>query len=189
MRAVVDDSPPGDSPPDPGRPIVVGRRRRTRCCAPRPTRWRRCYAACPTPACPSAARHGASPRPVSTSWPATRVYLGCAQGQRSPVRELGALPALNARVIIDYPTREATALAGHLDEAVAAFVDATAQARGDEQVSWHAGYILPLSMMTCVLIGEMLVHGHDIAVATGQPWTVRRPCALRHRRWSRCSRW
>jgi uncharacterized protein (TIGR03083 family) len=103
----------------------------------------------------------------------TRVYLGCAQGQCSPVRELDALPELNARLFRDFPTREATSLAGLLDEAVEAFLDATAQARGDEEVSWHAGYVLPLSMMTGVLIGELLVHGYDIALATGQPWTIR----------------
>jgi hypothetical protein len=102
-----------------------------------------------------------------------RVYLGCAQGQGSPVHDLGALPELNARLFRDFPTREATSLAGLLDEAVEAFVGATAQVCGDEEVSWHAGYVLPLSAMTCVLIGELLVHGYDMALATGQPWTIR----------------
>ncbi|ORV17937.1 hypothetical protein AWB95_05815 [Mycobacterium celatum] len=32
--------------------------------------------------------------------------------------------------------------------------------------------------MTCLLLGEQLVHGLDIARATGQPWTISRDDAL-----------
>jgi uncharacterized protein (TIGR03083 family) len=103
----------------------------------------------------------------------TRVYRDCAQGQGSPVRDLAALPDLNARLFREFPIRDARALASLLDEAVEAYVEATAQVRGDEPICWHEGYVLPLSAMTCVLIGEYLVHGYDIARATGQPWTIR----------------
>ena len=44
-----------------------------------------------------------------------------------------------------------------------------AKARGGPAMAFQ---IMAL-VMTCVLIGELLVHGHDMAQATGQPWTIR----------------
>jgi uncharacterized protein (TIGR03083 family) len=102
----------------------------------------------------------------------TRVYLGCARGEGSPVADLAALPAMNAQLFREFPTRDATALAALLDEAVAAFVAATAPARGDEPISWHMGYPLPLAAMTSILVGEFLVHGYDMARATHRPWRI-----------------
>ncbi|HEY7067454.1 MAG TPA: maleylpyruvate isomerase family mycothiol-dependent enzyme [Chloroflexota bacterium] len=102
----------------------------------------------------------------------TRLYLDCARGESSPVTDLGALPAMNAQLFRDFTERDPATLADLIDEAVAAYVDTTNQARGDEPIAWHLGHVLPLSMLTCILVGEYLVHGYDVARATGRPWTI-----------------
>ena len=100
------------------------------------------------------------------------VYLGCARGEGSPVTDLDALPEVNARLFRDFPTREVQTLADLLDGAVAEFVAATTAASGDEAIPWHVGHALPLSAMTALLAGEMLLHGYDMARATRRPWTI-----------------
>src|SRR5207244_5018763 len=39
-------------------------------------------------------------------------------------------------------------------------------------VEWLGGAVLPASAVACHLLEECLVHGHDIAAATGQPWHI-----------------
>jgi uncharacterized protein (TIGR03083 family) len=102
----------------------------------------------------------------------TRVYRACARGEGSPVVDLDALPEMNARLFRDFPTRDPPALADLLDAAVAKFVAATERARGDEPIAWHLGYVLPISAMTALLVGEMLLHGYDVARATRRPWSI-----------------
>jgi uncharacterized protein (TIGR03083 family) len=101
-----------------------------------------------------------------------RVYLGCARGEGSPVADLDALPQLNARLFREFPTHDVKTLADLLEAAVAEFVAETAAARGDEPICWHMGYTLPLSAMTALLVGEMLLHGYDMARATRRPWVI-----------------
>jgi len=63
-----------------------------------------------------------------------------------------------------------TALAGEFDE-----VASRAQSAA---VAWLQGVRLPASAVAGHLLEECLVHGHDIATATGRPWRIRRHHAL-----------
>ena len=45
-------------------------------------------------------------------------------------------------------------------------------------VGWLQGTRLPPSAVACHLLEECLVHGHDIAKATGRPWPIQRHHAL-----------
>ncbi len=102
----------------------------------------------------------------------TRVYLGCARGEPSPVADLAALPELNARLFREFPTRDPVALAALLDAAAADYLATTAAMAGDEPMPWHMGYPLPLAAMTGLLVGELLLHGYDIARAVRRPWRI-----------------
>jgi uncharacterized protein (TIGR03083 family) len=101
-----------------------------------------------------------------------RVYLGCARGEGSPVTKLDALPEMNARLFDEFPTRDVKALADLLDAVISEFLAETQTAHGDEPIAWHMGYTLPLSAMTALLVGEMLLHGYDMALATRRPWAI-----------------
>jgi hypothetical protein len=45
------------------------------------------------------------------------------------------------------------------------------------RIPWHGGLRLPVSAVLGIYLGELLVHGHDLAVAVGRPWRIprRRP--------------
>lgn len=45
-------------------------------------------------------------------------------------------------------------------------------------VDWLQGIRLPPSAVACHLLNECLIHGHDIAKATGRPWQIQRHHAL-----------
>ena len=102
-----------------------------------------------------------------------RVYGECATGHESPVTDLGDLAGFNARFIREFPERQAEALAGLLVEAKGAFLTATAGRPGEEPMPWHEGHTLPVSLVTCIALGELLTHGYDIAKALGKPWPIK----------------
>jgi hypothetical protein len=61
-------------------------------------------------------------------------------------------------------------LAGEFDEVASRSQSAT--------VDWLQGTRLPPSAVACHLLNECLIHGHDIAKATGRPWPIPRHQAL-----------
>jgi Mycothiol maleylpyruvate isomerase N-terminal domain len=97
-----------------------------------------------------------------------------ATGMRSPVTAIdrAALAADNAQRIADIPESNPEILAGLLDEAVRRLLQLTGGRRGDEIVVWHGGRRIPLAQLVCVSLGEQLLHGADMATATGRPWAV-----------------
>ncbi|NJP33196.1 maleylpyruvate isomerase family mycothiol-dependent enzyme [Micromonospora sp. HSS6-12] len=44
--------------------------------------------------------------------------------------------------------------------------------RPDETVPWLGGARVPLAGLCAHLVNELLIHGHDVARATGRPWPV-----------------
>ena len=56
--------------------------------------------------------------------------------------------------------------------------DAVASRSQSATVDWLQGTRLPPSAVAGHLLNECLVHGHDIAKATGRPWPIRRHHAL-----------
>ncbi len=101
-----------------------------------------------------------------------RLYTEIATGQPSPITDLGALAHFNAQGLRAFPERRPDVLADELADAARAFLAATADRPGDALVRWHADHPLDLSAMTCLLLGEILVHGHDIAAAQATPWPI-----------------
>jgi uncharacterized protein (TIGR03083 family) len=127
---------------------------------------------------------GSGTSPVSARWTVrdaaahlvagTALYQELAVGAPSPVLVLSpeALARYNDERIADVAATETAVLATHLADEVAGFVAATDGRAGAQPVCWHGGIPLDLAQLTCVLLGEYVVHGYDLATALGAPWPV-----------------
>ena len=82
-----------------------------------------------------------------------------------------------AKLLAEDDERDPAALADRID-ALAREFDGVASHSRPAAVDWLQGIRLPPSAVACHLLNECLVHGHDIAEATGRPWPIRRHHAL-----------
>lgn len=95
----------------------------------------------------------------------------------SPAR---ARTLVNGRHLIDIAEREPRRLADMLEETAANYLAAAAavEAADHRPIVTADGLVLEPAVMTCLLLGEQLVHGLDIARAVNRPWTIGRDDAL-----------
>jgi uncharacterized protein (TIGR03083 family) len=82
------------------------------------------------------------------------------------------MDGFTARMLAEDGERDPAALADRI-AALASEFDAAARSTADT-VSWLQGVRLAPSVVACHLLEECLVHGHDIARATGQEWPINR---------------
>jgi len=88
------------------------------------------------------------------------------------IGELGDLTRLG---VASDPERGLGVLADRIDERAAEFFAASAGAPPDEEVAWLVeGSTVSRRTLTCHLLNETIVHGYDIALAAGVPWTIER---------------
>ncbi len=81
----------------------------------------------------------------------------------------------NARTLAQMTAHDATSLSAQLGEAVRAFLDALGGQSPSRRVNtpwWGEGQSRDLARLTAIALGELLVHGHDIAKALGQRWPI-----------------
>jgi hypothetical protein len=102
------------------------------------------------------------------------VHRDIAEGTPSPFESLApeAVAAANAGRLADIPEGDPNKLADLLTEAVAEFLEATAHRSGHDRVVFHAGLPVDLAALTCISLGELLLHGYDIAGAACAPWPI-----------------
>jgi hypothetical protein len=100
--------------------------------------------------------------------------------QPSPVfRE--RLSGMTASSLAAVPSRDPGVLSRELTGALDAFLEAGAGASPELRVPtpWYgADATLPLGVATCLLLGEQVIHGLDIARTLGRPWPITRAHAL-----------
>jgi hypothetical protein len=87
---------------------------------------------------------------------------------------------VNDRHLVDVSDRDLGRLADTLEQAAASYL-AVASAVGTSErvdVLTADGLVLEPAVMTCLLLGEQLVHGLDIARAGHRPWSIGRDDAL-----------
>jgi uncharacterized protein (TIGR03083 family) len=82
----------------------------------------------------------------------------------------------NARLLAEVPERDPREVADAIDVAAPAFREAFAAYAG-ELAPWHAGLRIPPAAMVGMMVGDVLIHGWDIAAALGGAWTVDPPDA------------
>jgi uncharacterized damage-inducible protein DinB/putative sterol carrier protein len=98
------------------------------------------------------------------------LYTRMATGTSSPAATIDAIADLNEQLVTASDERDARVLAGPIETAAAAYTATARATAGDPDVPWHAGLRTPLSTLLATTLGEVLVHGHDIARAVGAPW-------------------
>jgi uncharacterized protein (TIGR03083 family) len=101
-------------------------------------------------------------------------YAEMATGSPSPLERLDkeSVASLNAAIFADIPETDPGKLAILVLDAVERFLDATDGRAGDQPVNWHAGFRHNVAGLACIVLGEHLVHGYEIATATGRPWPI-----------------
>ena len=101
-----------------------------------------------------------------------RLYVGIVRGEGSTYTDLARIADFNAAGVASIRDLDCDVLAGQVESAVADFVTAVRTAPGDPDVAWHAGIVLPVSTVAATLLGEALIHGYDLAQASGRPWLI-----------------
>jgi uncharacterized protein (TIGR03083 family) len=104
----------------------------------------------------------------------TVLYAELAAGASSPVDDVSphGFRVFNAQRLADIADIEPAQLAKSLSGAVAQFLGATDRRSADTIVRWHGGLELDLAQLSCVLLGEYVLHGYDVAAAVGAPWPI-----------------
>src|SRR5882757_6262869 len=104
-------------------------------------------------------------------WPS--VYAEIAAGMRSPVASLARrdMAEDNARRLADISDTDPRRLTRLLLDVESDFLRA-ADGPDDRPVIFHAGTINTLAGLVGVALGEIILHGFDIASALGAPWPI-----------------
>ena len=98
-------------------------------------------------------------------------FLAAALGE-ADLERLDEVDASNARELAANPERDPRVLAERFDKGGEALVAFARQVDGDPTVTPFAGVEVPLSALLGLELGEVLVHGRDIAQAAGLPWHI-----------------
>ena len=102
------------------------------------------------------------------------LYTEIATGTPSPLTSFtaAAFAEDNRRRIADVSEADPTKLAFLLEDAAARFLAALRGQPGTRTIVWHAGMSVDLTALVELLLGEVLLHGYDIATACRAPWTI-----------------
>ncbi|WP_344856829.1 maleylpyruvate isomerase N-terminal domain-containing protein [Amycolatopsis ultiminotia] len=82
-----------------------------------------------------------------------------------------------AKLLAEDGERDPAALADRIGTLATRFDDVASRPR-PATVEWLQGTRLPPSVVACHLLNECLIHGHDIAKATGRRWPIQHHHAL-----------
>lgn len=98
-------------------------------------------------------------------------FLRVARGEAEP-EVLGEVAAHNAAVLAADPERDPRSLAERARVGETALLTYVAQVGGDPDLELFQGAVVPLSTLLAVELAEVLVHGYDIARASGLAWPM-----------------
>jgi len=102
-----------------------------------------------------------------TSW-----FVDYVAGRKKPPVTTAQLPTFNAERIANFTERDGTRLASHLHDAVQDFLTTTSGYSGDDPFPWYDDHMIDVAAGTCILLGELVVHGRDLARAVDRGWPI-----------------
>jgi len=100
-------------------------------------------------------------------------FLRVARGEVEP-EALGEVARNNAVFLASDPERDPRVLAERARVGERALLAYVREVDGDPPVELFRGAVVSLSTLLAVELGEILVHGHDIARASGLAWSIDR---------------
>jgi uncharacterized protein (TIGR03083 family) len=102
------------------------------------------------------------------------LYTEIATGTPSPVTSFSAaaFDEDSRQRIADVSEVDPAKLAFLLEDAAARFLAALRGQPGTWEIVWHAGMRIDLTALVEVFLGEMLLHGYDVATACESPWPI-----------------
>jgi uncharacterized protein (TIGR03083 family) len=89
-----------------------------------------------------------------------------------PLDDLADLGELTQSRVRDEAVRDAPALATRVERAAGDFLSVAAAMDGNEPRVWMGGIKGTASVLACHIVNESVIHGLDLARATGRRWTV-----------------
>lgn len=104
-------------------------------------------------------------------------FLAAARGEAT-LERLDEVDAGNERSLAEAPERNPSVLADRLVSGVKELVSYAGSVKGNPTVEPFVGVEVALSTVLAIELGEVLVHGYDIARAAGLPWTIEPSDAL-----------
>jgi uncharacterized protein (TIGR03083 family) len=107
----------------------------------------------------------------------SRYFLAAARGD-GVLERLNEVDQANAQALATDPERDPRQLADRLETGEHALVAFARQTDGDPAVHPFEDVEVPLSTLLAIELGELLVHGFDIARAAHLPWSIDRAAAL-----------
>jgi uncharacterized protein (TIGR03083 family) len=100
------------------------------------------------------------------------LYVGLVSGTGSPAATIEAVPDWNQCALEKVEDRRPSALVQRIRDAVSALTNAARSRDGNPDVAWHSGLLTPISALLALMVGEAMIHGHDIARAHRRRWQV-----------------
>ncbi|MGH9011899.1 MAG: maleylpyruvate isomerase family mycothiol-dependent enzyme [Acidimicrobiia bacterium] len=102
------------------------------------------------------------------------MFADMANGIPGPATSLepGYVKVFCERRIADLPEADPVKLSRLLLDAVEGFLDTTIDRPGDDPVTFQAGLSHTLFGLVGIYLGEVLLHGYDMAAALGRPWPI-----------------
>ncbi|HUF85686.1 MAG TPA: maleylpyruvate isomerase family mycothiol-dependent enzyme [Acidimicrobiia bacterium] len=102
-----------------------------------------------------------------------RALEGYLAGEHEPVLDVDDVPASNARTLAERTERDVASLTAQLADATDGFLRNSKDATEADPTSWH-GMDATVGTVYGIYLGELLLHGRDVARAAGRPWPISR---------------
>jgi uncharacterized protein (TIGR03083 family) len=98
-------------------------------------------------------------------------YADFASGRALPEPTIDLGPIF-ARRMAAQPERTPDVLARRLDQNARRYLAETAELPATHPVPFFGGVTIELAALSAILLGEFIVHGHDVARSISRPWTI-----------------
>lgn len=102
-------------------------------------------------------------------------YAGMAQGEPLGYSSLAPeeCARMNDQLIADIPESDPVKLAALMQEGTERLLAASAPCNDESELVWHCQTRITVAHLVAICTAEHLIHGYDIATATGRPWPIR----------------